>query len=183
MRRVGAPVAADDQRRDFPLPRGKAAKRALIQETTIRQVMAETGEDRKTVTDMMAAMGSMGQEAVLDLTEGEPTTLAEALQRYVDTLEQAAMAEETIRAEHVCDALSALLAYPWPDGRAPANAALGIRHADDETVIVTVGGVEIITANHDEHGWAGMELAQKTAEGVHRALLAVFQAPGRAARG
>jgi len=88
--------------------------RALVREGAIRQVMRETGEDRKTVTDMIDAMDSMGQEAVLDLTEGEPTTLADALQRYVDTLEQAASEDKTVKAEDVCGALHSLLAYPWP---------------------------------------------------------------------
>lgn len=89
-------------------------KRALIRETTIRHAMAETGEDRKTVADMIDAMGSMSQEAVLELTEGEPTTLADALSRYVATLEQAAAEDETLGAWDVCGALSALLVYPWP---------------------------------------------------------------------
>lgn len=92
----------------------EAVKRALIKEATVREVMRESGEDRKTVTDMIDAMGSMGQEAVLDLTEGEPTTLAEALDRYVATLEQAAAEDETLKAGDVCGALTALLAYPWP---------------------------------------------------------------------
>lgn len=87
----------------------EAVKRALIKEATVREVMRESGEDRKTVTDMIDAMGSMGQEAVLDLTEGEPTTLADALQRYVDILETGDPDPERIAGE-----LSALLAYPWP---------------------------------------------------------------------
>jgi hypothetical protein len=89
-------------------------KRALIREASIRHAMGETGESREIVTEMIDSIESMGQEAVLELTEGEPTTLAEALQRYVDTLEQAASEDETIRADDVCGALSALLAYPWP---------------------------------------------------------------------
>lgn len=85
------------------------AKRALVRETVIRDVMAQSGEDRQTVTDMIGAMESMDQEAVLDLTEGEPTTLADALSRYVDILETGDPDPERIAGE-----LSALLAYPWP---------------------------------------------------------------------
>ena len=100
------------------------AKRALVRESVIRNAMTETGEDRQTVTDMIDAIGSMGQEAVLDLTEGEPTTLADALQRYVDTLEQASgPVAGPYTAEDVCSSLSALLAYPWP----------GVPHAEAMT--------------------------------------------------
>lgn len=86
-------------------------KRALIRETTIRHAMAETGEDRKTVADMIDAMDSMSQEAVLDLTEGEPTTLADALSRY---LEELGRSDGVVPRSRVGDDLSALLAYPWP---------------------------------------------------------------------
>lgn len=82
---------------------------ALIREETIRHVMRESGEDRKTVTDMIDAMDSMDQEAVLDLTEGEPTTLADALARYVEALEASDPDPERIAGE-----LHALLSYPWP---------------------------------------------------------------------
>lgn len=87
------------------------AKAALIREATVRQVMSETGEDRKTITDMIDAIRSMGQEAVLELTEGDPTTLADALHRYVDALEGNATNED---AQIIAGELSALLAYPWP---------------------------------------------------------------------
>lgn len=154
----------------------EAVKRALIKEATVREVMRESGEDRKTVTDMIDAMGSMGQEAVLDLTEGEPTTLAEALSRYLEALDASPNDVETVPLTQVTDALSALLAYPWPDSPAPADAVLTLDSPDDETLIISVGGVEVATVNHDEHGWAGMDAARTVAEGVHRALLAALRA-------
>jgi hypothetical protein len=83
----------------------------MIREATVREVMRESGEDRKTVTDMIDAMGSMGQEAVLVLTEGEPTTLADALSRY---LEELGRSDGMVPRSRVGDDLSALLAYPWP---------------------------------------------------------------------
>lgn len=89
----------------------EAVKRALVREAVIREVMRESGEDRKTVTDMIDAMGSMGQEAVLDLTEGEPTTLADALSRYLEELDRS---DDVVPRSRVGDDLSALLAYPWP---------------------------------------------------------------------
>ena len=153
----------------------EAAKRALIRETVIREAMTETGEDRRTVTDMIDAMASMGQEAVLELTEGQPTTLADALQRYVDQLPEAVTTMTGEVSDRIAGDLSALLAYPWPDGPAPADAVLKLDSPDDETLIISVGGVEVTTVNHDEHGWAGMDAARTVAEGVHRALLAALR--------
>jgi hypothetical protein len=100
-------------------------KAALIREATIREVMRETGEDRRTVTDMMDAMASMGQEAVLELTEGEPTTLADALQRYVDQLPEAVKTMTGEVSENIVADLSALLAYPWPGQTAQDGPAAG----------------------------------------------------------
>jgi hypothetical protein len=84
---------------------------ALSREQVIRSVVASSGEDRQTVTDMVDAMRSMGQEAVLSLTDGEPTTLEDGLRRYVDSmdLEGPAMDPDVLSTD-----LSALLAYPWP---------------------------------------------------------------------
>jgi hypothetical protein len=90
---------------------------ALVKETVIRQVMADSGEDRRTVTDMLDAMRSMADEAVLDLMEGEPTTLHAGLQRYVEELEGR---DELQPRDRVVDDLSTLLAYPWP-GEAGRN--------------------------------------------------------------
>jgi hypothetical protein len=89
----------------------ETVRAALVRETVIRQVMADSGEDRQHVADMLDAMRSMGQEAVLDLMEGEPTTLAAGLQRYVDELEGR---DELQPRDRVVDDLSTLLAYPWP---------------------------------------------------------------------
>lgn len=103
-------------------------KRALIREAAIRQTMAETGEDRQTIADMIDAMESMEQEAVLDLTEGKPTTLKDGLHRYVEQLEARVGEGCTLGSEAedvtagIVDELSALLAYPWPGDLAPADA-------------------------------------------------------------
>lgn len=90
-------------------------KTALIREQTVRDVMAESGEDRKTVTDMIDAMDSMDQEAVLELTEGEPTTLEDALSRLSEDWHQNGVPDG---AEYHLDRL---LTYPWP-GALDANA-------------------------------------------------------------
>jgi len=93
-----------------------AVKAALIREDATRHVMAETGEDRQTVTDMMAAVDSMDQEAVLDLMDGEPTTLRAGLQTYVAELSKRDPdGDELTPVARVLAELGALLAYPWPE--------------------------------------------------------------------
>lgn len=86
--------------------------KALARETVIRHMVAETGEPREIVAEMVDAHASMDQEAVLDLTEGEPTTLRAALERYVDDLDPG---DENLRVGSVIDDLSAILAYPFPE--------------------------------------------------------------------
>lgn len=94
--------------------------RAVAREHTIRQVVAETGEDRKTIADMLDAQISMDQESVLSLMDGEPTTLADGLRRYVDQLDPA---DENLRADTVITDLDTLLAYPWPGAPAAQGDA------------------------------------------------------------
>ena len=88
-------------------------KRALARETVIRHMVAETGEPREIVAEMVDASASMDQEAVLDLTEGEPTTLRAALERWLD-LWMKLHNPETPTAD-VIEGLSAILAYPYPE--------------------------------------------------------------------
>jgi hypothetical protein len=85
--------------------------RAVAREHAIRHGMAETGESREIVTDMLDAAISMDQEAVLDLMEGEPTTLAAGLRRYVEELEKR---DELQPRDRLVGELDSLLAYPWP---------------------------------------------------------------------
>ena len=86
-------------------------QRALIREQTIRQVMAETGESREIATETLDAMISMDREAVLDLMEGNVTTLRAGLQRYVEELERR---DELQPRDRITGELSVLLAHPWP---------------------------------------------------------------------
>ncbi len=87
------------------------AQAALVRERVIRDAMRETGESREIVADMLDACVSMDQEAILDLVDGEPTTLHAALQRYVDGLESNAHSGNL---DEVAADLNSLLAYPWP---------------------------------------------------------------------
>jgi hypothetical protein len=86
-------------------------QRALVREQAIRAIVAETGEERRHVVDSMDALDSMDHEAVLDLTEGEPTTLVDALSRYVDVLEAG---DEIVPRDRVTGDLGALLRHRWP---------------------------------------------------------------------
>jgi hypothetical protein len=135
----------------------EVVKRALVRETVIREAMTETGESREIVAEAIDAAGSMGQDAVLDLTEGEPTTLADALQRYVDTLEQAAREDEAIDAGDVCGALSALLAYPWPG--VPDAEALTREVHETYVRMAPKFGVDVTTWDELEEYQRGLALA------------------------
>lgn len=89
----------------------ESVQAALVRERIIRQVAEESGEPRQVVADMVDAMRSMGDEAVLDLMEGEPTTLHAGLQRYVEEL---AGRDELQPRDRIVDDLGTLLAYRWP---------------------------------------------------------------------
>jgi hypothetical protein len=80
-----------------------AVIRLVARERLIRDAMAQTGEGRNTVTDMFDAMQAAGEDEILDLTDGEPTTLRDALSRYMDDLDL-----DTVVAD-----LSTILNYPW----------------------------------------------------------------------
>lgn len=88
-----------------------AVQEALVKERVIREVMSKSGEPRDIVVEMIEAMKSMADEAVLDLMEGEPTTLRAALQRYVESLDRypSGMHQDTVAEE-----LTAILGYPYP---------------------------------------------------------------------
>lgn len=151
-------------------------QRALVRERAIRDVMAKTSESREIVAEAMDAMASMDQEAVLDLADGRPTTLADALTRYVRIM---ADWDEVIPRDQVAGDLSAILEYPWRDEEAlvqlhepNGSLRLEIREDDSEHWTMLVGGHEVAAANHDEHGWSGMTAMRDTAEAVHQAVLA-----------
>lgn len=144
-----------------------ALRRLVIREEAIRGTMAETGEDRQTIVDMIGAADSMDQEAVLALTDGAPTTLRAALQAYLDAVGQAAERGETRDAGDVFNDITALLAYPYPGG---ATLETDLDPEDDEALAIMVNGRVVYRANHDEHGHAGMDAAKSAAEAVFRAV-------------
>jgi hypothetical protein len=49
-------------------------------------------------------------------------------------------------------------------------AQITVRRPDDDHVEILVNGKVVATANHDEHGWSGMDAVVSTACAVARAL-------------
>lgn len=151
-------------------------QRALIRETAIRRTMAQTGEGRDTVVDMIEAMESMDHEAVLDLTEGEPTTFRDAVLRYVAELEKRDPdGDELTPVARVTDELGTILAYPWSDEEERLalhdphyGLALHVTQPEYDRVEVRIGSNRWLVANvdpRDDHAVATV------AEAVHRATL------------
>jgi hypothetical protein len=91
---------------------------SLAREQAIRQIMAETGEPREIVTESIDAMDAMAEEEVLDLCDGQPTTLRDGLSRYVELLGQR---DEIVPRDWVLSDLHALLTYAWPAERGNAD--------------------------------------------------------------
>jgi hypothetical protein len=155
---------------------------ALVRERVIRNTMAQTGEGRDTVVDMVDALESMDQEAVLDLTEGEPTTLVDALRRYVAELEaRDPDGDELTPVARVTGDLGALLAYPWPDEEALISLhnphyglALHMDEGEDRDLEIRMGNNRhlVATVNWERAGSGGQAAAEEVAQAVYRATLA-----------
>lgn len=99
-----------------------AIKAALVRESAVRHTMEATGESREVVVSVVDANLSMDSEAVLDLTDGEPTTLKDALRRYADDLvagDELSMQQEGAQGfrDSVVGDLHTLLDYHWPGER------------------------------------------------------------------
>lgn len=117
-----------------------AVIRAVARERVIRRGMAETGESREIVAETLDASISTGQEAVLNLMDGEPTTLRAGIQRYVQVLEAEmgegcpwdSEAKDVVAG--IADELNSLLAYPWPV--TSAAPGLKVERPNDEILIV-----------------------------------------------
>ena len=114
-------------------PDAASITRETAREVAIRYMMEETGESRELVEGMVDALECMAEETVLEATQGEPTTLRDALNRYLDVQETilARYAESgpdgrppqdgmDVR-EEVAQALHAFLVHPFPDRVPPAD--------------------------------------------------------------
>jgi hypothetical protein len=154
---------------------------AVKRERDIRNAMARSGEGRGPVTEMVDAIDSMDQEAVLDLTEGDPTTLRDALQRYVAELEKRDPdGDELTPIARVTTDLGAILAYPWSGEEERVQLhnphyglALHVGDIEDgrETFVIQIGSErrEIYRGRGDREGQV---IADEVAHVVHRATLA-----------
>jgi hypothetical protein len=152
---------------------------ALVREKVIRNAMAQTGEGRETIVDMIDALASMDQEAVLSLTEGEPTTLADALRRYVNDLES--RHGDYVSPATVAEELGAILAYPWTGEEALVQLhnphyglALHVQEGEDRDLEIRMGNNRhlVYTVNWEDAGSGGQREAERVAEAVYRATLA-----------
>jgi hypothetical protein len=135
---------------------------AMARERAIRQTMRETGEPRHIVEDLYDAMTATGEEAVLELTEGEPSTLHDALSRYVERIGEARLIP--VMAEALDD-LNTLLAYPWKISGAPA---LEMEYRDDRLFISVGGRVVAMTDRHEN--WVGLGTVELIVKAVVAAV-------------
>jgi hypothetical protein len=154
--------------------------RAVVRERMIRTGMARTGEGREIVAESLDALESMDQEAVLDLTDGEPTTLVGALRRYLDELEKRDPdGDELIPTARVGAELAMILGYPWSheEERLAAHGVnssvrLTLETRDDRDLSVKLGGHELARVSWEEAGSGGILAAEEVAQAVHRSVLA-----------
>lgn len=150
------------------------AERMIQRERDIRDGMARTGEGREVVTEAVDVLSVIPGEAVLELTDGNPTTLQEALKAYIRELEGRG---DTTSLDTAAD-LETLLDYPWRMEEAVLASHLGrpglrLRMSEKENSILVVvgesqfGSVEIV---YDDASVA--DAVKTVAEYVHRAMLA-----------
>lgn len=152
--------------------------RAVEREKAIRAGMARTGEGREIVAEFLDAHESMDHEAVLSLTDGEPTTLRDALSRYVADLETGdAQCSDSVElgpyAQLVVQALETILGYPWPaeeeflaSHSANRSLALDIRRPGGGRVEVRLGGHLLVDTDF------APDQAADVAERIYRSVLA-----------
>lgn len=160
----------------------EAMIRAVARERAIRTVMAQTGEGYEVVAEALDAQDSMDQEAVLDLAEGKPTTLVDALRRYLDELEKRDPdGDELIPTARVGAELSMILGYPWSEEEKLVQLhnphyglALHVTEGENRDLEIRMGSNRhlVHTVNWEDAGSGGQRAAQEVAEAVYRATLA-----------
>lgn len=155
-----------------------AASRAVDREREIRLGMARTGEGREIVAEFLDAQAAMDDEAILDLTDGQPTTLVDALTRYLEELEKR---DELQPRERVAGELAAILAFPWPEDERRVQLhnphyglALHISEEENRDLVIRMGSNrwEVYRVNWEDAGSGGQRECQAVAEAVYRATLA-----------
>lgn len=152
--------------------------RAVEREREIRLGMARTGEGREVVAEFLDAQAAMDDEGVLDLTDGNPTTLVDALTRYLEELERR---DELQPRARVAGELAAILAFPWPEDERRVQLhnphyglALHISKEENRDLVIRMGSNrwEVYRVNWEDAGSGGQRECQAVAEAVYRATLA-----------
>jgi hypothetical protein len=155
-----------------------AVSRAVEREREIRTGMARTGQGREVVAEFLDAQAAMDDEAVLDLTEGQPTTLVDALTRYLEELEGR---DELQPRARVAGELAAILEFPWPEDERRVQLhdphyglALHITEEENRDLVIRMGSNrwEVYRVNWEDAGSGGQRECQAVAEAVYRATLA-----------
>jgi hypothetical protein len=159
-----------------------AASRAVDREREIRIGMARTGEGREVVADFLDAQAAMDDEMILDLTDGQPTTLVDALTRYLEELERR---DELQPRARVAGELAAILAFPWPEDERRVQLhnphyglMLHIEEEENRDLVIRMGNNrwEVCRVNWEDAGSGGQRecqaVAEAVAEAVYRATLA-----------
>jgi hypothetical protein len=155
-----------------------AASRAVDREREIRIGMARTGEGREVVADFLDAQAAMDDEMILDLTDGQPTTLVDALTRYLEELERR---DELQPRARVAGELAAILAFPWPEDERRVQLhnphyglMLHIEEEENRDLVIRMGNNrwEVCRVNWEDAGSGGQRECQAVAEAVYRATLA-----------
>lgn len=161
-------------------------ERALVREKAIRSTMARTGEGRQVVAEAMDAMQLMDEESVLELAEGAPTTMRDAITRYIRIMNQESGTDEVeAYRDRVASDLDAILEYPWvaeeeflASHAGTRSLKLNVRRIRDdagflERVEIRIGGGWLIlSASAEHHNQRGLEAIASGAGHVHRAVLA-----------
>jgi hypothetical protein len=157
-----------------------AVQKAVIRERVIRQTMADSQESREVVTVMVDSFQSMSEEAVQELTEGEPTTLRDAISRYIEMME-GSEDDVVIGRDVVAGDLLDIINFPWSGEEAlvqlhETNPSVRLEIEEypenDRDLIVKIGGHEVARISWEETGSGGMAVAEHIATVVHRAVLA-----------
>lgn len=155
-----------------------AVTRAVEREREIRLGMARTGQGREVVAEFLDAQEGMDREAILDLTDGQPTTLVDALTRYLEELERR---DELQPRARVAGELAAILAFPWPEDERRVQLhnphyglALHISEEENRDLVIRMGSNrhEVYRVNWEDAGSGGQRECQAVAEAVYRATLA-----------
>jgi hypothetical protein len=158
-----------------------AVKAALVRESVIRETMAESQESREVVELMVDSFDSMNQESVLELTDGQPTTLRAALSKYIDDLEQDIEAGDALGPVSIAGDLHAILQYPYSRDEEilelhAGNHLLELEIEDHPDYgrdqVVKIGGHVVARLDWERAGSGGVAMGEEIARAVHAAVRA-----------